>query len=55
MRIDRSYCGNQNTWSENHPQQKLPVPDSEIRPEFWQAEMHWKNTITFRRMARSAK
>ena len=20
MRVDRSYCSNQNTWSENHPQ-----------------------------------
>lgn len=47
MRVDRSYCSNQNTWSENHPQCIVVHNTDNLPPEPMPARMQERSTRKF--------
>ncbi len=52
MRIDRSYCSNQNTWPENHPQCIVVHNTDTLPPEPMPAHMQERSTREIFRICR---
>lgn len=52
MRVDRSYCSNQNTWSENHPQCIVVTIQTILPPEPMPARMQERSTREIFRLCR---